>query len=414
MHLDTSATIGSDIGKGGRANGKETMARRRYQEGCLFTRGRVGRKVWVARWREDAIGPDGAIMRMMRSQVLGPVSHVPTRREARQLLSSLLRPTNQGLRKPQATMTFGDFVRKWQDAVLPTYRASTRNFYRDILRGHLVPKFASHRLCDIHTPDVQIFLNQKAERYSPSVLQHIRATLSRTFASAKEWGYVESNPALGVRLPRKRAVRPKITFEPSQVARILEALEEPYRTIVLLDAVTGMRASELFALQWSDVDFERRLLFIRRTYYRGEFGLPKSENSERAIPLSPGLVAALQHHRQHVQRSSMDLVFPNARGKPYEPNNLVMRVLHPTLNALGLTKTGWRAFRRSVATALSEMREPVRTAQQILGHASAQTTLAYYVQSVEESQRNAIARLEKIMSPIVPKCSQVRGKLEAK
>ena len=79
--------------------------------------------------------------------------------------------------------------------------------------------------------------------------------------------------------------------------------------------------------------------------------------------------------------------------------SLVMRVLHPTRNALGLTKTGWRALCRSVATALSDMREPVRTAQQILGHASAQTTLAYYAQSVEESQRSAILRLEKIMFP---------------
>jgi integrase len=140
------------------------------------------------------------------------------------------------------------------------------------------------------------------------------------------------------------------------------------------------------------VDFERRSFFIRRTYYRGEFGLPKNENSERAIPLSPGLVAALPDRRQHLRHSSLDLVFPNAVGNPYEPNNLVMRVLHPTLNALGLTKTGWRAFRRSVATALSEMREPVRTAQQTLGHASAQTTLAYYVQTVEESQRRAILR----------------------
>ena len=49
------------------------------------------------------------------------------------------------------------------------------------------------------------------------------------------------------------------------------------------------------------------------------------------------------------------------------------------------------------------MREPVRTAQQVLGHSSAQTTLAYYVQSVEESQRSAITRLEKIMFPNVPK-----------
>jgi integrase len=95
--------------------------------------------------------------------------------------------------------------------------------------------------------------------------------------------------------------------------------------------------------------------------------------------------------------------FPNAVGKPYEPNNLLKRVLHPILNSLGLTRTGWRSFRRSVATALSEMREPVRTAQQVLGHSSPQTTLAYYVQTIEESQRNAIAQLEKLMFPNVPK-----------
>ncbi|HLZ91635.1 MAG TPA: hypothetical protein VKQ28_07955 [Candidatus Acidoferrum sp.] len=45
------------------------------------------------------------------------------------------------------------------------------------------------------------------------------------------------------------------------------------------------------------------------------------------------------------------------------------------------------------------MREPVRTAQQVLGHASAQTTLAYYIQSVEQSQRSAVTRLEESMMP---------------
>lgn len=398
-----STTLAPDTGRGGRANGKETMARRRYQEGCLFIRGRVGRKVWVARWREDVIRPDGAIKRMMRSQVLGSISEIPTRREARRHLNSLLRPTNQGLRKPQAAMTFGDFARKWEEAVLPTYRASTRNFYKDILRRHLVPKFASYRLCDIQAPDVQIFLNQKSERYAPSVLHHIRATLSRTCSSAKEWGYVDSNPALGVRLPHMGTVRPKITFEPSQLQKILEQLREPHRTMVFVAAVTGVRVSELFGLKWSDVDFERRLLYVRRTYYRGNFGLPKNRTSERVIPISPGLLYSLQRHKARGRQSSMDLVFPNDAGNPYEAGNLLHRILHPVFAALGLPKTGWRVFRRSVATALSEMREPVRTAQQVLGHSSPYTTLAFYVQSVEESQRQAISKLERIMFPNVPK-----------
>ncbi len=364
----------------------------------MFTRGKGSRKVWVARWREDVVRPEGTIERRNRSQVLGPVDGL-SRREARDRLGSLRRSHDQKLRKAQVTMTFGEFARKWEEAVLPTYRASTRYFYRNILHDHLVPQFAAHRLCDIETPEVQIFINQKAKRYAPAVLHHIRATLSQTYATAKSWGYVDSNPALGVRLPQKRCVLPKITLEPSQVMKILEQLEEPHRTMVSVAAVTGMRASELFGLRWPDVDFERRLLFIRRTYYRGEFGLPKNKTSERVIPLSPGLATALQHHKRSARVNAMDLVFPNAVGKPYESANLLKRVLHPTLKALNLPRAGWRVFRRSVATALSEMREPVRTAQQVLGHSSAQTTLAYYIQSVEESQRSAISRLEEKMMP---------------
>ena len=124
--LDTSATLNTDIGKGGRVYGKETMARRRYQEGCLFMRGTAGRKVWVARWRNDALRPDGTVIRVMRSQVLGPVSRISTRREARVLLNALLRPTNQGLRKPHSTMQFGNFAKVGGSSLAHLSRVHTK------------------------------------------------------------------------------------------------------------------------------------------------------------------------------------------------------------------------------------------------------------------------------------------------
>ena len=402
MSLDSGATLKDDTGKGGRANGKEAMARRRYQTGCLFTRGRKGRKVWVARWREDVIQPNGTLSRMQRSEVLGLVSDIPNRREAYKLLDLLLRRTNQGLRRPQVLISFGDFAKKWGEAILPTYRESTRYFYRNVLQKHLVPMFAASRLRDIQTLDIQLFLNQKALSYAPSVVYHIRATLSRIFATATDWGYLDSNPVTVVRMPHKRNVRPNITFEPPAVQRILQRLEEPYRSMVILAALTGLRASELFALAWSDVDLERRMLYVRRTFYRGHFGPTKNHSSERAIPLTDRLAAVLQNHRGRSLSNSDGLVFSNGAGKPYESGSLVNRVLHPTLKALGLPMTGWRAFRRSVATALSELREPVRTVQQMLGHSSPQTTLAFYIQSAEESQRRAMGNLERIMFPNVP------------
>ena len=78
---------------------------------------------------------------------------------------------------------------------------------------------------------------------------------------------------------------------------------------------------------------------------------------------------------------------------------MLKTILYSAFAAFGLPKTGWRVFRRSVAMALSEMRELVQTTQQVLGHSSPQTTLAFYVQSVEESQRHVIAKLEEQVFP---------------
>jgi len=276
------ATMTADAGRSRRANGKDAMARRRYQEGYLFIRGK-SKKQWVARWREDVIRKDGVLDRMQRTVVIGPVSEL-SKREALNQLKKRLGPMNEGEKNAQATITFDQFARKWEEAILPTYRASTRYFYQNTLHRHLVPQFASQRLCDIQPSDVQLFLNRKAERYSPSVLHHVRATLSRIFATAQKWKYVDSNPAAGVELPSKRSVRPKTTFKPNDVQQILSHLAQPYRSMVIMAALTGMRASEFFALTWADVDFERALIFVRRSLYRGQFGPPKTASSERAVP----------------------------------------------------------------------------------------------------------------------------------
>ncbi len=385
------------------------MVRRyRYQRGHLFKRGRRN-QAWVARWRETVIEPNGTARSINRSEILALVRDVRTRREAQGILEKRLSDLNQGLRRMHPTISFGEFANTWEEAVLPTYRTSTRNFYQGVLNKHLRPYFANWRLCDIRTPEVQIFLNQKAKRYSPAVLYHIRATLSRVFVGACKWGYAEANPTQGVELPQKESVKEPISFQPDEVRRILARLKEPYKSMAIAAALTGVRASELFALSWCDIRFEKRQIHIRQSFYEGAFGPPKSKASKRAIPMGEVLAAVLEEHRSRSKPNEMDLVFANAKGKPYDPSNLVRRALRPVLRELGLPETGWRAFRRSVATALSELREPVRTAQMVLGHSSPQTTLAHYTQSPEESQRRAVAKLEQLLFPTVPKFRDEEG-----
>jgi integrase len=180
-------------------------------------------------------------------------------------------------------------------------------------------------------------------------------------------------------------------------------LGQPYR-IVIMAAMTGMRASEFFALTWADVDFERALIFVRRSLYRGQFGPPKTASSERSVPKGSLLANALREHRRLAPANDSGLVFCDAAGKPYDAGNLARRILSPVLKTLGLPNAGWRTFRRSVATALSELHELVRTAQQVLGHSSPTTTLAFYTQTEEKSQRDALSKLEELF-PTVPQSS---------
>ena len=109
------------------------MVRRyRYQRGHLFKRG-TRNQAWVARWRETVIEPKGTARSINRSEVLALVRDVRTRREALGILEKRLGDLNQGLRRMHPTISFGEFANTWEEAVLPTYRTSTRNFYQGVL-----------------------------------------------------------------------------------------------------------------------------------------------------------------------------------------------------------------------------------------------------------------------------------------
>ena len=57
------------------------MARRRFQTGCLTKLGKR-RKIWVIRWREDALDDHGAFCRVHRAETIGTVAELPNRRDA--------------------------------------------------------------------------------------------------------------------------------------------------------------------------------------------------------------------------------------------------------------------------------------------------------------------------------------------
>jgi integrase len=103
--------------------------------------------------------------------------------------------------------------------------------------------------------------------------------------------------------------------------------------------------------------------------------------------------------------------FPSRNGTYLRPGNLHKRWLLPACAKAKLRRFSWHDFRRTHATLLSDMGEPLKTAQAQLGHASLSTTAEIYAQAVPASQRAAVDRLEKAVGflevPNGPKIERV-------
>jgi hypothetical protein len=187
------------------------MARKkRFQQGTLLKRG-TRRKVWVARWWEDVIGTDGKLERRRRSEVLGTVAEVPTRREAQQMLTDLLRPINNGDYRPQSTWTLKGFIQdRWLPEVLPTLKHSAKQHYEYIVNHHLIPTYGDVQLRHITRDSVHSFLSGKLKSgLSWNTVKHVRTTFGTILKAAEADDLIPANPVLKTRFPRRGPVTEK-------------------------------------------------------------------------------------------------------------------------------------------------------------------------------------------------------------
>ena len=334
------------------------MARRSFQQGSLFQRG-TRRKVWVARWLEDVIQADGTFGRMRRSEVIGAVAELPTRRQAMLVLSDRLHSLNSGTIRPQSNRTFGDFVKEdWMPVVMPTLKYATQKHYRYMLDVHLLPAFDPRKL---------------RGGLSWETIHHLKCGLSKILGAAEEWGYVAENVAQKTKLPRRQPGREQAVLMPGQVRELAAALDERVRSVVLLLVLTGLRIGELLALRWGNVDLQRRLLRVAETVYDGHFDQPKTKRSTRTIPIGAETVKILTALRPG-EADPRALIFATRDGLPLGRWNLLRKQVKRVARGLGMPGASWHSLRHCHATMLDVVGTTLGTMQSLLGHATPEIT----------------------------------------
>ena len=366
------------------------MARRRFQFGSLMLRG----DNWVGRWREDVITTDGVLKRIRRSQVIGSRVELPTKKLAMRRLETILVRINSPGYRVSRVATLSEFVKRWREDVLIQRKPSTVGATESHLCHHIIPKLGMRNLDEIGVEAVQSFVTALSRSHSRKTVLNIVGTLSTILNTGKQWGYIcegVSRRSLALPSPNEKGVARYFTAE--QASKIIEAAQEPFSTAFAITAMTGIRPGDLFGLKYDDVDFERRLLFIRRAAWYGTLQAPKSRSSIRALPLPEKLQARLRSYLNVWRPNPERLLFATRRGKPMSANNVVQRKLWPILDALKIPRCGLHAFRHTHSSLLLEVGAPATVAQAQLGHSDPRITLGIYSHVIGDSQRQSVERV---------------------
>jgi integrase len=388
------------------------MSRRtRYQQGSVQREERKsGPDVWIFRWRE--VGADGSSK--YRKAIVGTVVTLTNESSALKAAQALRIDANQQTPQVEAgPKTIAELVAHYRLKELVQddqdgKAFSTRSAYECYLKVWIIPRWGAYRLEDVKAVAVEEWL--RSIKRAKGTKAKIRNIMSALFSHAMRYEWIDRNPIQLVRQSAKREKAPDV-LELHEIQALLGALAVRERTLALLDAATGLRVSELLALQWEDIDFENLEIKVTESIWHQVLGVCKTEASAKPVPMDQYMAEdVLRWRRLCPYPLDGDFVFasPTMKGKqPYWPDNLLKRYIKPTARKVGINKNiGWHTFRHSFGTILKANGEDVKTVQELLRHANSRITLDVYTQATTTNKRAAQSRVVKMM---VPNLGETKG-----
>jgi integrase len=393
--------------------------------GHLQVKGPKGRRAWYALWR-DADGrhqrrlgpahvrdsgrrtPRGAVVwRAANGSKPDPSYLTPAEAEEalQRLLSLALREASDPRRKRAQDHTFAEACNAWLAYVAEEKdrRPSTIKDYRNAVRRYLIAEFGADTLLHtIDTPRVDAFRERMlAEGHlSRRTIQKILVLLHGILKRAKRKGWVATNPAEDAERVTVRRSGDFNVLLPEEVHAVARADgSELYGAIYVTAAFTGLRMGELRALRWSDVDFAKRLVHVRRSYTGNAFGAPKSQRV-RSVPMSDQVARVLDGlSRREDNTRPDDLVFSPGYNVPFH-HDTVRKRFYVALEAAGLGRLRakddpivFHDLRHTFGT-LAVQAFALSDVKAMMGHADISTTMIY-VHHVP--QTDAAARLSALL-----------------
>ena len=292
------------------------------------------------------------------------------------------------IEKQNKAKKFKECAEQWRVEHEPEVSYKTWQGYKAHY-NRAIQEFGEFDITEIATSDIQLYINKLSKKgYSYKTVKYALNIISMIFDSAIMNRAVKSNPCNYVKiannLPRKERELP----EDKEIEKVKQSLNCHFGDFAYLLLHTGIRRGEALALHVDDIDFENRIIHIRRSVYfksnRPELKDPKTKAGTRDIYLLDPLIPILKKKKGYIFGENAPMseqAFRRAWERYIKESNV---------------KITPHQLRHAYATILYENGISEKSAQKLLGHADIKTTLAIYTHISEKRNQSDFQKLNEI------------------
>ena len=251
--------------------------------------------------------------------------------------------------------------------------------YENLFNSTIIPYFKDYYVSDVNTDMIENYKIQRTEKIKPAIVNKELIALKHFFNKAIQWGYLSNNSLSKVK--KLKVSQKKFRFLTlKEIDLVLENCDDHNRLIILTATHAGLRKSELFRLEWKDVDFNRGCIIITA---KGEEHTKNYRNRE--IPMTDQLIEKL---KQHPRRSNW--IFTKENGERY--SGWIRRGLESAAKKAEIPRFTLHDLRHTFASRLVMEGVDLPTVQKLMGHANISTTMIY-AHLAPDHLKSAIKRL---------------------
>lgn len=275
--------------------------------------------------------------------------------------------------QPGDVQTLEPFLEQWLERKKAHLKSSTYDGYRKIVTGCLIPWFGQLKISEFKKKDMREKLSSLEA--SNKRFANVQSVMRSALDDAIEDELIDVNPMANwcfKKIEAPKTDEPIDPFSKDEQAAILKTITGQGHNYIKFMFWTGLRPSELIALNWSDIDFIRGVVIVSKalTATADEPETPKTAAGRREVKLFKNALDALNNQKLFTYLKDEE-VFQNPKtNKRWEDDQQIRKGMWiPTLKRAKVRYRNPYQTRHTYASMmLSSGEHPMWVAKQ-MGHA---------------------------------------------